>query len=139
MLVKAQELVERMARIFSKMSFAVTPSLSISSYSGRVPAYASGGFPEDGMFFANSGELVGRFANGRTAVANNEEIISAIANGVREANNELIGVIYSTARQVVQAMQNGSNVYIDGKKISKSVTDAQNRSNRMHGASQQNV
>ena len=139
MLVKAQELVERMARIFSKMSFAVTPSLSISSYSGRVPAYASGGFPEDGMFFANSGELVGRFANGRTAVANNEEIISGIANGVREANNELIGVIYSTARQVVQAMQNGSNVYIDGKKISKSVTDAQNRSNRMHGASQQNV
>lgn len=85
MLVKAQALVERMARIFSKMSFAGTPSLGISSYSGRVPAYASGGFPEDGMFFANSGELVGRFANGRTAVANNEEITEGIRRAVYEA------------------------------------------------------
>ena len=85
MLVKAQALVERMAWIFSKMSFAGTPSLGISSYSGRVPAYASGGFPEDGMFFANSGELVGRFANGRTAVANNEEITEGIRRAVYEA------------------------------------------------------
>lgn len=85
MLAKAQALVERMARIFSKMSFAGTPSLGVASYSGRVPAYASGGFPEDGMFFANSGELVGRFSNGRTAVANNEEITEGIRRAVYEA------------------------------------------------------
>lgn len=85
MLAKAQAFVERMARIFSKMSFAGTPSLGVASYSGRVPAYASGGFPEDGMFFANSNELVGRFANGRTAVANNEEITEGIRRAVYEA------------------------------------------------------
>ena len=37
------------------------------------------------MFFANSGELVGRFANGRTAVANNEEITEGIRRAVYEA------------------------------------------------------
>ena len=49
------------------------------------PAYATGGFPEDGLFFANSGELVGQFSNGRTAVANNDQIIAGIKQGVKEA------------------------------------------------------
>lgn len=43
-----------------------------------LPRFANGGFPEDGLFFANSTELVGRFSNGRTAVANNEQIIAGI-------------------------------------------------------------
>lgn len=47
-------------------------------------AYASGGFPEDGLFYANHGELVGKFNNGRTAVANNEQIIEGIKRGVME-------------------------------------------------------
>lgn len=41
-------------------------------------AYATGGFPEDGLFFANHNELVGQFSNGRTAVANNEQITTGI-------------------------------------------------------------
>ena len=51
----------------------------------KVPLlkYANGGFPpENGFFFANSAELVGRFSNGRTAVANNEQIIQGIEGGV---------------------------------------------------------
>ena len=54
---------------------------------GRV-SFAKGGFPEDGLFFANSNELVGQFSNGRTAVANNEQIIEGIAEGVESANEE---------------------------------------------------
>ena len=50
-----------------------------------LPKYAEGGFPEDGLFFANSGELVGQFSNGRTAVANNDQIIAGIKQGVKEA------------------------------------------------------
>ena len=53
---------------------------------GRI--YANGGFPEDGMFFANHNELVGKFANGQTAVANNEQIVSGIENGVYGAMSE---------------------------------------------------
>lgn len=50
-----------------------------------VQGYATGGFPEDGLFMANSRELVGRFTNGRTAVANNIQIIEGIKSGVYEA------------------------------------------------------
>ena len=47
---------------------------------GRVslPQYATGGFPEDGLFMANHTELVGQFTNGKTAVANNEMIVAGI-------------------------------------------------------------
>lgn len=51
----------------------------------KLPQYAVGGFPEDGLFMANSGELVGKFSNGKTAVANNDQIISGIKEGVYEA------------------------------------------------------
>lgn len=50
--------------------------------------YANGGFPEDGMFFANHNELVGKFSNGKTAVANNDQIVSGIENGVYGAMSE---------------------------------------------------
>lgn len=59
--------------------------LGISSVAIGAPAFATGGFPEDGMFCANSGELVGRFSNGRTAVANNAQIIEGIENAVYRA------------------------------------------------------
>lgn len=46
-----------------------------------------GGFPqgEDGLFYANHNELVGEFANGRTAVANNDQIVAGIQQGVFSA------------------------------------------------------
>lgn len=53
-----------------------------------LPGYATGGFPEDGLFMANSGELVGQFSNGKTAVANNEQIVEGISRGVSEATAE---------------------------------------------------
>lgn len=52
---------------------------------GRIPTFQTGGFPEDGLFMANRGELVGKFANGKTAVANNEQIVSGIAEAVYPA------------------------------------------------------
>lgn len=57
------------------------PKLSVQ----WVNAYANGGFPEDGLFFANHRELVGKFSNGKTAVANNEQIIQGIQSGVYSA------------------------------------------------------
>ncbi len=46
--------------------------------------YATGGFPngEDGLFYANHNELVGKFSNGKTAVANNEQITEGIKRAV---------------------------------------------------------
>lgn len=45
---------------------------------GFIPKFEVGGFPEDGLFFANHSELVGKFSNGKTAVANNAQIIQGI-------------------------------------------------------------
>lgn len=60
--------------------------IGIAGFAGMgVPAFASGGMVEDGLFYANSNELVGRFSNGKTAVANNEQITEGIANAVYRA------------------------------------------------------
>ena len=74
-----------LSTVIDKTMDMLSKLLGISSAAIGVPAFASGGFPEDGMFFANSTELVGRFANGRTAVANNEEITEGIRRAVYEA------------------------------------------------------
>lgn len=57
---------------------------------GKIPTFATGGFPEDGLFMANHNELVGQFSNGKTAVANNEQITDGIKQGVREAVAEVL-------------------------------------------------
>ena len=51
----------------------------------NIPKFVNGGFPEDGLFMANHSELVGKFANGKTAVANNGTIVDGIKEGVIEA------------------------------------------------------
>lgn len=79
--------------------------------------FASGGFPEDGFFYANSGELVGQFSNGQTAVANNAEIVEGIKQGVLEAMLQA----NKTNRQIV--------IQIDGKEVARAV----NRQNANSG------
>lgn len=78
-----------------------------------IPRFATGGFPEDGLFFANSSELVGKFTNGRTAVANNEQIIEGIKQGVK------VGVIDAMQVATQQDGTSTVNVYLDSKLIAK--------------------
>ena len=95
----------------------------------QFPMYEKGGFPEDGMFFANHTEMVGQFSNGRTAVANNEQIVEGIRQGVYDA--------------VVSAMAvaggGGSNVTVelsgDASDIFTAVVKENNRSIMRTGAS----
>ena len=78
-----------------------------------IPKYATGGFPEDGLFFANSGEMVGQFSNGKTAVANNEQIVTGITQGVYNA---------MMAYNAQTRGQSGSgDVYLDGTRVGKVV------------------
>lgn len=53
-----------------------------------VKYYAQGGFPEDGWFRANHGEIMGRFDNGKSVVANNNQITDGISSAVYKGNQE---------------------------------------------------
>ena len=53
-----------------------------------IPRFQTGGFPEDGWFRASKGEYFGSFDDGTSVIANNNQIISGISNGVKSANAE---------------------------------------------------
>ena len=91
-----------------KLDFSTLIPNSINGVLGgfgiTLPKYAAGGFPEDGLFMANHSELVGKFSNGKTAVANNAQI----TQGIEEA----------AYRGMMRALQNadiGSKVTFDVK------------------------
>lgn len=93
----------------------VASSANLTDQGMYLEGFASGGFPDEGeLFMAREGgmpEMVGRIGN-RTAVANNDQIISGIRQGVYEA--------------VSQAMQNVSGgetvLKVDGEVLGKTVT-----------------
>lgn len=96
----------------------------ISLPSISIDWYANGGFPEDGLFMANHGELVGQFSNGKTAVANNEQIIAGIQGGVTRAIVQYLPEIIRDA--VSAADTGGGDIYIGDEQIAR----AANRGNR---------
>lgn len=50
----------------------------------NVAYYKDGGFPEDGWFRASHGEMIGKFDNGQSVVANNMQITEGIKKAVIE-------------------------------------------------------
>ena len=98
---------------------------------GQLPTFATGGFPEDGLFMANHGELVGGFSNGKTAVANNEQIVEGIRYGVREAVSEVLApYLADIARNTRETADKDFATYIGDREIAK----ANNRGQRQLGA-----
>lgn len=101
----------------------------LSAYLDSLPTYQTGGFPEDGLFLANHNELIGKFSNGQTAVANNQQITDGIAKAVAPA-------VYSA---MMQALSNSSNsdgtvvINLDGKKIAESTIGHVNQMTKSRG------
>ena len=86
--------------------------------SDLIPAYEVGGFPEDGLFFANHNELVGRFDNGRTVVANNTNIQSGIKEGVKEAVAEILApYLQQIADNTRETADKDFTVDVDGRSL----------------------
>lgn len=80
--------------------------------------FATGGFPEDGMFFANSSELVGKFTNGKTAVANNDQIVQGISSGVEQAiTSSLSGYLMGIQNNQRQQMNQKTSITLDGREL----------------------
>lgn len=87
--------------------------------------YANGGFPEDGLFMANHGEMIGKFSNGKTAVANNEQITQGIARAVYDAFTSAMGDGRGDDKPIV--------IMLDGKEVARSTTKYQRQLARAGG------
>ena len=102
---------------------------------GRVsiPRLAEGGFPETGqMFIAREAgaEMVGSIGR-KTAVANNDQIVSGIAGGVAQANEEQ-NVLLREQNSLLRAiLEKDSGVYLDGKSLTNSVEKYQRERGRV--------
>lgn len=69
---------------------------------------------------ANHGELVGQFSNGKTAVANNEQIVSGIKLGVREAVSEVLApYLADIAQNTKETASKDFATYIGDKEIAR--------------------
>lgn len=98
--------------------------------SDLVPAFANGGFPEDGLFMANHSELVGQFSNGKTAVANNDQIVTGIENGVyrgmmraQSEDTELTSLLV----EILTAIKAGKKIVVDGREFVRIYDDRKSR------------
>ena len=96
--------------ITAGVGVAIAGMKSMLADSTNIQYRRSGGLIEDGLFTMNKGEVMGTFDDGTSIVANNQQIISGIKQGVYQA--------------VTQAMANSGtsddrpiDIYIDGEKV----------------------
>lgn len=112
----------------------INDSWFIGKGGSHAGGFASGGYPTTGqIFYAREDgmpEMVGRIGT-RTAVANNDQITTAIAMAVRQAMAEAMMVSGS------QNEGGGSevHVYIDGKEVTGTVIDRVNSITKRNGKS----
>lgn len=95
------------------------PSYDVYNDSSAWLPFASGGFPDEGQIFLarEAGpELVGTIG-GRTAVANNDQIIAGIREGVFEAVTAAMGGNNGGGQPIT--------IYLDGREIARSTTKYQ--------------
>ena len=136
------ELKEAIGAVFDWMKGLHVPTFHIDTYTQhsismfgktisfslpQISFYAKGGFPATGELFVarEAGpEMVGSIG-GRTAVANNGQIVESIRQGVFEA------VLAANARQNNQ--QQPVELYLDGKLVADSISRHQRNSLRARG------
>ena len=100
------------------------PGVNISQVSVAIPsisAFADGGFPSQGqLFWAREAgpELVGTIG-GRTAVANNDQIVDSVAGGVYRANAEQ-NALLRDVRELLQVIASkDTSIHLDGRELYK--------------------
>lgn len=86
--------------------------------------YKQGGFPEEGPFFMNRGEIAGKFSNGKGVVANNEQITEGIARAVAPA-------VYNAMMKALSTQSGGGQTTVvlqgDADKLFKVVQEKADR------------
>ena len=105
-------------------------TIGSSSFKINLPKFAYGGFPEDGLFMANHNELVGEFSNGKTAVANNAQILTGIENGVYKAVSAAMANNSSGSSYI------SNEIVVDGDVFARTITKAVEKQNRRYSPAQ---
>lgn len=103
---------------------SVNSSVKASGKSGKigtvlVPRYETGGLPEDGWFRASKGEYFGSFDDGTSVISNNEQIISGIANGVKDANAEQNALLREQNALLREILAKDMSVNIGDREIAR--------------------
>ena len=95
--------------------------------------FANGGFPEDGWFRARHGEMMGKFDNGKSVVANNKQITTGISEAVAPA------VYAATKAAIKEELSNanvgGGDVYLDGTKVTTAIMNNAKKISKNKGIS----
>ena len=97
----------------------------------KLRAYANGGFPDEGQLFIareSGAEMVGSI-RGRTAVANNDQIVESVSGGVYRAVREAIGGNGGSDKNITIVVQ------MDGKEMFRQVVKQNNDVVRQTGTS----
>ena len=111
------------------------PNISFKANFGRIPIpeFRTGGFPEDGLFYANHNELVGQFSNGRTAVANNEQIVAGIEGGVERAVERALAPYLSYLPNIAQNTREAADKDLSVNIGDRDIARANNRGQKALG------
>lgn len=81
--------------------------------------YKDGGLVEDGLFTMNKGEVMGTFDDGTSIVANNQQIISGIKQGVYQAVSQAMANSGRTDDRPIEVIIDGEKVFQATKKNAK--------------------
>lgn len=93
----------------------------------QIPLLAEGGFPTTGQLFIAreaGAEMVGSIG-GKTAVANNDQIVEGIAHGVAEANNAQNELLREQNALLRALLEKNTIVQIGNRVVSDAVTTQQ--------------
>jgi len=158
MMVNTSRTVESMFRMFAGLPPSIMQRLGMSMVGYKpvnipqLKMYASGGFPSMGELFLareNGAEMVGSFGN-KTAVANNEQIVSGItygvASGIRSVMNSTVSVggsggdyqiTYRAVRDAIRDTQKDDStvLILDGKAVGEAVVKRINNTTTKSGVS----
>ena len=110
----AQNMGDSLNKLTSSLGDVASEMDKINSKEIKVSVgtqtFATGGFPEDGWFRASHGEMIGQFDNGKSVVANNQQIIQGIANGVAQANQTQNALLAEQNDLLLQILQKETGI-----------------------------
>ena len=122
-------LISEYNSVAGELGVSKLPHVNVATISKvNIPKYEVGGFPEDGLFFANHNEMVGQFSNGKTAVANNEQIVAGIREGVKAAVAEVLAPYLSDiADSNREIAEKDTSFTVDGRELVKAINEREAR------------